>query len=222
MIVCEQKPIEQIKQMLSSFSDVAIIGCEGCVTVCMVGGQKEVSTLAQALKMAFAVEGKELKVQECIVKRQCEPEFLHPLSFEEEALLCCGCGVGVQALSERFPKKRVFPALDTKFMGTAIGAGAWALYCLGCGHCMLDKFFGVCPIARCAKGLMNGPCGGSMNGQCEVRENTCAWDMIIKRAKEAGEEEFLLSFFPPKDWSTSWHGGPQRFLHPETFLDESP
>ena len=80
-----------------------------------------------------------------------------------------GCGAGVQALAERFPKTPVYPGLNTQFMGILESQGVWTEKCAGCGNCRLGEFAGICPITRCAKRLLNGPCGGSQDGKCEVQ-----------------------------------------------------
>ena len=124
-------------------------------------------------------------------------------------MVSLGCGVGVQTLAERFPKIRVVPGLNTKFMGLPTKTGEWEERCQACGNCVLDRTGGVCPIARCSKQLLNGPCGGSQNGKCEISEDVpCAWQLIWERMTSLGREQELLKVQPPKDWSTSRDGGP--------------
>jgi len=216
MIVAERKPLEAIIEMLNGRRKVLAVGCGTCVAVCFAGGKKEVEMLASSLRMATGLDGNPLKVDEASVQRQCEHEFLEPLAERVgayDAIVSLGCGVGVQFLAERFPDKHVVPALDTKFMGGPTEAGVWEERCQGCGSCMLGSTGGICPISRCAKQLMNGPCGGSKHGHCEIDPNIpCAWQLIWERMDKLGRIEELMELQPPKDWSTSRDGGLRRVV----------
>ena len=69
--------------------------------------------------------------------------------------------------------------------GSSEEQGVWTERCQGCGNCVLDKTLGICPVARCAKSIFNGPCGGSQGGSCEVNKDTpCAWQLIVQKMKE--------------------------------------
>jgi len=216
MIVAEKKPLEAVARMLESCDRVLAVGCGTCVTVCFSGGSKEVATLAASLRMKRRIDGKPLDVDEAMVQRQCEWEYIDPLAEQVknyDAVLSLGCGVGVQTLAKRFPNTRVLPALNTLFMGLPTEQGVWEERCQGCGNCMLDKTGGICPVSRCAKQLFNGPCGGSQNGVCEVDPTVpCAWHMIWERAEALGLTEALMEIEPPKDWSTSRDGGVRRMV----------
>ncbi len=222
MIVAEQKPLQDIKSMLKDCDKVLAVGCGTCVTVCFAGGSKELAVLSSALRLSAGVEGKTLEVDELVVQRQCENEFIEPLANKIEtydAILSLGCGVGVQTLAERYPGKKILPALNTTFMGAPTELGVWEERCIGCGNCLLHLTGGICPITRCAKQLLNGPCGGSENGACEVDENTpCAWAMIWKQVNDLGEMDELMKVEPPKDWSTSRDGGPRRIVRDDLHL----
>ncbi len=127
--------------------------------------------------------------------------------------LTLGCGAGVQALAERFPNMPVYPGLNTQFMGILESQGVWTEKCSGCGNCRLGEFMGVCPITRCAKRLLNGPCGGSRDGKCEVSPNLeCAWQLISDRAEALGAVDRLEAIVPPHDWSTGLDGGPRKVV----------
>ena len=83
--------------------------------------------------------------------------------------------------------------VNTSFFGGATQHGIWEERCAGCGTCGIHKFGGLCPIARCAKSLMNGPCGGSSEGICEVDKTTeCIWDTIVRKKIESGRIEDLI------------------------------
>ncbi len=224
MIVAEQKPLAEIKAMLAGYQKVLVVGCGTCVTVCFAGGEKEVGILASALRMATRLDGNGIDLDETTVQRQCEWEYIDPLADRLEdydALLSLGCGVGVQTLAERFPSKRVLPGLNTSFMGLPTEQGVWEERCQACGNCILDMTGGICPIARCSKQLLNGPCGGSQNGECEINpEIPCAWQLIWERMSALGLLEQLMEVQPPKDWSTSRDGGPRRIIRDDLRLPE--
>jgi len=222
MIVAEQKPLEEIKAMIAPYQRILVVGCGTCVTVCFAGGEKEVAILASSLRMASRIDGNPKQIDEAVVQRQCEWEFLDTIKDQVgsyDAILGLGCGVGTQAIAEHFPGVIALPGLNTSFMGLTVEAGVWAERCAACGSCILDKTGGICPIARCSKSLLNGPCGGSSGGKCEIsKEVDCAWDMIVKRMKERGQLEKLLEINPPKDWSTARDGGPRRISREDLML----
>jgi len=222
MIVGEQKPLADIKKMLNGCHKVLVAGCGTCVTVCMAGGEKEVGILASSLRMAMRLDGNSMEVDEVTVQRQCEWEYIDPLAdrlANYDAVLSLACGVGVQTLAQRFPKLWVLPGLNTKFMGMPTEQGVWEERCQACGQCILDQTGGICPIARCSKQLLNGPCGGSQNGKCEVNPDTpCAWQLIYDRMTALGLLDRLLQVQPPKDWSTSRDGGPRRIVRDDLRL----
>ena len=105
-------------------------------------------------------------------------------------------------------------SLNTKFMGGPTEQGVWEERCQGCGNCMLEYTGGICPITRCAKQLMNGPCGGTDEGGfCEVDPETpCAWHDIWKRMELLEIQDELMEVRPPKDWSTSRDGGRRKIV----------
>ena len=210
MIVAEQKPIEEIKGFLTGYQRVLVLGCGTCVTVCLAGGEREVATLASVLRLAGDVE-----IETNTIERQCDAEFFELVKEQAEscdAILSTACGVGVQFTARTFADKPVYPALNTKFMGTNEGPGQWSENCLACGDSKLGVFGGVCPVTRCSKSLSNGPCGGSVDGMCEVDlENTeCGWQLIIDRLTAIGQLEVLEEGAEPKDWSKTHAGGPRK------------
>ena len=206
MIVAEQKPLDEIKKMISGFRKVLILGCGTCVTVCFAGGEKEVGILASTLRMASTVDGQEdREFQENTVTRQCEWEFLDEVAdqiADADAVLSLGCGIGVQAIAERFPKVHVYPGLNTSFLGLPEEQGVWSARCAACGDCVLDRTGGICPIVRCSKSLLNGPCGGSHDGLCEVSDDIpCGWQQIYDRLEALGLLDTLDEIVPPKNWN---------------------
>lgn len=216
MIVAEQKPLEEIQRMLKGKKKVLAVGCGTCVSVCFTGGKKETGALAATLRTAAAANGQELEVEEATVQRQCVQEFIQPLDTdvgEYDAVLSMACGVGVQTLAERYPETRILPGLDTNFMGQPTEPGIWEERCVGCGHCVLEYTGGLCPITRCPKQLMNGPCGGSENGMCEVDPSIpCIWAKIWDRVDNLGLIDELMEIQPPKDWTKSRGGSMRRVV----------
>jgi ferredoxin len=216
MIVAERKPIDEIIGYVRDCRKILLVGCNECVTVCYAGGKKEVEILASALKMAFMKEGKELEVEEVTLERQCDHEYLEEIRKiidEYDAVVSLACGVGVQFMAEKYFRTPVFPGVNTLFMGVTEERGVWAERCQGCGKCILGETAGICPVSRCAKRLLNGPCGGSTKGKCEInKELDCAWQLIIDRLKELGRLEDYEKLIPIKDWSTERAGGPRRVV----------
>lgn len=215
MIKAEQKPMDEILGYLGPYNKILLVGCGACVTVCQAGGEKEVGLLASGLRMARQKIGKRMEVLEATTARQCEPEFAWELTEtieQVEAVVSIACGVGVQTLVRHFPRTPVFPGVNTNFMGETVAHGVWEERCQACGNCLLEKTGGICPIARCAKQILNGPCGGSSGGKCETRRETdCAWQLIYDRLKALGQLFKLEEIIPAKRWGVeSRDGGPRR------------
>ena len=216
MIVAERKPIEEIIGFVKNCKKILIVGCNECVTVCYAGGKKEVGILASALKMAFTKEGKDLEITEVTLERQCDHEYLEEIRNiieDYDAVISLACGVGVQFMAEKYLRTPIFPGVNTCFMGVTEERGVWSERCQACGQCILGQTAGICPISRCAKRLLNGPCGGSTNGKCEInKEIDCAWQLIIDRLKELGRLDDYDVLVPIKDWSTERAGGPRKVI----------
>ncbi len=216
MITAERKPLEEITTFVKPHGRILLVGCNECVTVCAAGGRKEVGLLASALQLKFMKEGQTLDIKEMTLERQCDPEYveeLAPFIDQADAVLSMACGCGVQEVARRFKNLPVYPALNTKFMGASERQGVWAERCQGCGDCLLGLTGGICPIARCAKRLLNGPCGGSTGGKCEISpEVDCVWQLIWDRLKALGMESRYEDIMPAKDWQTSRGGGPRKII----------
>ncbi|MBN2061678.1 MAG: methylenetetrahydrofolate reductase C-terminal domain-containing protein [Deltaproteobacteria bacterium] len=216
MITAERKPMEEIIAYVKPYKRILLVGCNECVTVCAAGGRKEVGILSSALQMAFMKNGKILEVVEKVLERQCDPEYVEELSQninQVDAVLSMACGCGVQEIAKRYRDIPVFPAVNTKFMGASERQGVWAERCQGCGDCLLGLTGGICPIARCSKRLLNGPCGGSTGGKCEINPDVdCAWQLIWDRLKSLGLEKNYEDIIPAKDWRTSRDGGPRKII----------
>ncbi len=222
MIVGEQKSIAEIKQIVSPYKKLLILGCGTCVKTCFAGGEDEVATLASALRLSFKRSGEDISIEELTIERQCEDEFIQeaaPAISHNTAVLSLACGAGVQAIARRFMDVPVLPGVNTTFIGVLEKQGLFTEECLGCGDCMLAVFGGICPVSRCSKKLLNGPCGGSQNGKCEVNPETdCAWQFIIARLEVLGQLDNLRKYNPPKDWRTSHAGGPRKLVREDHII----
>ena len=221
MIVVERKPLAEIKRFVEDYGRILILGCGTCTTVCLAGGEAEVKVVASGLRIAFLQDEREVEILEDCVTRQCEPEFLEAAQQkvrdeEIEAVVSLGCGVGVNLMAGLLRSVPVLPGVNTEFFGAAVEPGTWQEMCAGCGNCIVHLTGGICPVARCSKSLLNGPCGGAKDGKCEIDENLdCGWTLIVERMRDLGRLEDLGVIIPPNDWSTSRHGGPRRVVREE-------
>ena len=219
MIVASPKPVTELKNIVARHDKVLFVGCGTCVTVCLAGGEREVGIAGYAIRMARKLEGKPIELAQVTIERQCENEFIKDLAepaAKTGAIVSFGCGAGVQAIAERFPDKPVYAGVNTQFLGILEEQAVWTEKCLGCGDCMLADFGGICPVTRCAKRMLNGPCGGSTEEHCEVNAETpCAWHLIYARLKQIGQLDRLEHLVPPKDWRPAWHSGPRRMVRQE-------
>ncbi len=216
MIVADKKPIEEIIEEVTGKERILILGCNECVTVCEAGGKKEVGILASALRMYFLNQGREVRIDEKTLERQCDHEYLDEIRDivdDYDAIVSIACGVGVQFTAEQYHATPVYPGVNTCFMGVTERRGLWTERCQGCGQCLLARTGGICPVSRCAKRILNGPCGGSTKGKCEINpELDCAWQLIIDRLKAVGRFDDYEQLLPIKDWSTDRAGGPRKVV----------
>ena len=219
MIVASPKSVTELKALIEGHKKVLFVGCGTCVTVCLAGGEREVGLASYAIRMARRLANEPLELSQITIERQCENEFIRDIAEAAvgvDAIVSFGCGVGVQAIAERFPGKPVYAGLNTQFMGTLEEQAVWTEKCMGCGDCVLAQFGGVCPVTRCAKRLLNGPCGGSTEDHCEVDpDRPCAWQLIYQRLEGIGQLDRLEEEVPPKDWSSSWHSGARKIVRKE-------
>lgn len=215
MIVAERKPLNEIAEMIAPYKKVAVIGCRSCVAICLAGGEKEVKMLISTMNLKNRKEGREQEFDGFVLERQCEKEWVKE---EEERILASdivlsmSCSLGAQTIGDMYPHKIVVPGLNTAMFGVPEEQGLWSEKCLGCGDCIISTTGGICPIARCAKSMLNGPCGGSSEGHCEVNlDIECAWYAIHERLKLQDRLDLIDAVRPPKDWTPS-HSGGRRIL----------
>ena len=204
MIFADWKPLDELIEKLKAHKKVLLVGCATCVAECAAGGEKEVETLAPLLHMGLQKQGYTVEIVTAMLEKQCEWEFVEQLAeqaAEVGAIMSIACGIGVQALAERFDPLPVYPGVNTSALTIREEAGLWAARCAACGDCVLGETFGYCPVARCAKSLLNGPCGGTRkDGRCEVNEDVdCVWNLIVERAYERGQIESLGKLKGTKD-----------------------
>jgi hypothetical protein len=151
-----------------------------------------------------------------VQERQCDMEFLEELlakAKDHDVILSMACGAGVQLVAENAGSIRVFPAINTNFIGAIYEKGVWGERCQTCGDCKLYLTGGICPVTRCAKSLMNGPCGGSRDGKCEINsEIPCGWQLIVDRLEATGCLDQYERILEPVDWSRSRDGGPRKLV----------
>lgn len=204
MIVAKRKPFDEIKDMIKPYKKVLNVGCGTCVAVCLVGGEKEVAVLNSEIEMARKLDDNPIQIDGYTVERQCDREYLAELDEKVgayDALISMACGVGIQFLAERFPDKPVFPGVDTSGLAVNQAVGWYEERCRSCASCVLGWTGGICPVTMCAKGLYNGPCGGTNKGSCEIsKDQPCAWYMIYERLSKQGRLDNLLVVRQVNEW----------------------
>ena len=205
MIVTQRKPLEEILNILKDQNKVFLIGCGECSTTCHTGGEKEVLEMKQFLEaQGKKVTGWVIPNAPCIAA-QTKTAFAQnmPALKDTQAILVMSCGLGVQSVKENDRLKlEVFPALNSMFGTLMDSKGSFYEVCSNCGECVLDKTGCICPITRCSKCLLNGPCGGVIKGKCEVdRDRDCAWVLIYKELERKGQLDKMRALSAPKDYS---------------------
>jgi hypothetical protein len=207
MIVTTQKPLDEIMEYIAPYKNILVVGCDGCTQP--PRGLREANTLAQLLELGGKLRNKEFKFKTTTIAKQCDSHLvasiLKPQLEGIDAILTMSCGIGVQELAELFPDIPVFPAQNTHFMGAEQReTGNIEERCQGCGECLLPMTGGICPVARCSKGLLTGACGGSKLGKCELDPaKDCAWVVIYNQLKKQGKLELLKKSRPIRDYRRS-------------------
>jgi hypothetical protein len=207
MIIVTQKPLDELLDFISPYDNILIAGCDGCTQP--PRGLREAKTLSQLLELGGKLRNKGFVFKVTTTAKQCDSyltaSMLKPQMDDVAAVLSLACGAGVQTVAELFTELPVFPAQNTHFIGVEDREGGiLEERCVGCGDCLLVQTGGVCPVTRCAKGLLNGACGGSKNGKCELdSEKDCAWILIYERLEKQGKLELLKEFRPPRDYQLS-------------------
>ncbi len=199
-----QKPMEEIEQSLKGLDKIFVVGCGTCSTLTSTGGVEQVAEMKGRLEeMGKRVTGT------TVIPTACDDMTSESLKENEalirasDAILCMSCALGVHRLSY-YLGKPVIPAVDTLFIGVEEDPGYFREACAQCGQCFLGDTAGICPITACHKGLVNGPCGGTNNGKCEVdKARDCAWTLIYNRLKEQGRLDLMHKYQPPRNHHVS-------------------
>ncbi|MBN1861137.1 MAG: methylenetetrahydrofolate reductase C-terminal domain-containing protein [Candidatus Thermoplasmatota archaeon] len=203
MIITKQKRFNDLLESIDS-KPVFLIGCSECATLCHTGGKEELVALRDALlKNNVPVTGWVVLEPACHLMndKRLLKKYENELQNSSKILILT-CGNGVQTVAEIVSGKEVIAGTDTLFLGEISRANEFDKRCTLCGECLLDTFGGFCPVARCPKSMLNGPCGGSTNGKCEVNsEMECIWDLIYQNLKKQGTLKTLSVIQKPKDWS---------------------
>lgn len=202
--ITKQKPFEEVQQLLEKFDRVYVIGCGTCATMTKTGGVEQVQEMRERLQ-----ELGKLVTGSIVIPTACDDMTETAVKENDgpiqnaNCILVMSCAMGVHRVS-LYIGKPVLPALDTLFIGMEDSPGDFHEVCAQCGQCILGHTAGICPLTACHKGLLNGPCGGTNNGKCEVDKNRdCAWTLIYNRLEEQGRLDLMRQYQPPKDFHVS-------------------
>jgi len=211
MIASSKKPFEEILAMLGEAKSVFIVGCGDCATQCQTGGEVEVAELKEQLEGAGkTVTGTTVPDVACNVLDTAR--VLRKQKDEvaaADAIVVLSCGTGVQSVADSQEDKPVYPGLNSLFSAITRRKGQIYERCVCCGECVVGDYAGICPVARCPKGQLHGPCGGYDDGKCEVdREQDCVWALILERAEKTGQTYAVMGTLggqPAKNYEVSKH-----------------
>ena len=204
MIITKKREFKELMENLKNYKSLFLIGCSECASLCGTGGDPELASMKEALESeGKTVTGTLLPKTGCqTLGTKIELKKDKDACAAADAIIVMSCGAGTQSAVEIFPDKPVFPSNDSLFLGNMTRFQMFDERCSLCGKCVLDKTGGICPVTACPKGLLNGPCGGTDNGKCEVSPDIdCAWVKIYERMKKTDQLEDLKQTLEPKDWS---------------------
>ena len=206
MVVSEKKPIEELLGYLKGAKKVVLVGCGDCASACKTGGEPEIAEMKETLAAnGIEVTGSVIIPTACnLLLGKKELKAVKDALKEADAVVSMACGDGTQTIMKNVKKQNipVYPANDTLFIGEVERVGKFEEACKACGECELGWTGGICPVTMCAKGLVNGACGGAKNGKCEVSpDNDCAWVLIYERLKALGQLDNMKEVRAPKDYS---------------------
>lgn len=206
--ITKQKDFNKITELLEEFGRIFIIGCGTCATMCHTGGQPEIKEMKQKLEeIGKLITGCLIVPTTCDELTKIVLEENKSSIDQSNAILVMSCGFGVQTVAS-YIDIPVIPALDTLFIGREVSPGNFKESCVQCGDCVLGETAGICPITSCHKGLLNGPCGGTNNGKCEIDKNKdCAWSLIYEKLEKQGRLDKMSEYLPPKDHNVSLKPG---------------
>jgi ferredoxin len=203
MIITKQKNFNELLRCIGS-KPVFLVGCNQCATICHTGGKDEVLALKEAL------ETQQIQVSGWVILEPACHQMNDKRMLKDHAeelnksvkVLVLACGNGAQTLAEIVPEKEIIAGTDTLFLGEISHVTEFNKRCVMCGECLLDIYGGLCPVSQCPKSMLNGPCGGSVQGKCEISPQVeCVWDRIYQGLKKRGALQALSVIQKPKDWS---------------------
>lgn len=209
MIISKQKEKADLLRPLDGKHRLFLVGCGACATVCKSGGEDEVFQMQEWLiSTGREVTGSVVIEEACHLMRAARDLRQNRSAVEEaDALMVMTCGAGIQSISSH-TEKRVIGVLDSLFLGNVRRLGQYEEKCSLCGDCILNETAGICPVTNCAKGLLNGPCGGMEEGKCESdRDLDCAWGLIYERLSRQGRKGVFTRVVPAKDWGNRHRPG---------------
>lgn len=205
MIITKQKEAKEILKYLANDKKIFLVGCGECSTTCKTGGEEDIKRIKEMLeKEGKTVTGYSIPEAPCIAaKVKMEIAKNRKIIESSDAILVLACGLGIQSVKENLRvEKPVHVGCDTLFMGAIDSGGVFLEKCSACGDCIIELTGLICPMTRCPKSLMNGPCGGQDKGKCEVnKENDCAWILIYNQLKKENKLDLLKEIKPAKDYS---------------------
>jgi hypothetical protein len=195
--ITKQKPFEEVKKQLEEFDRIYIVGCGTCTTMTKTGGREEVLKMAEELQeLGKLVTGWTIIPTACDEMTEASVHENNQPIQNANGILVMTCALGVHKVG-LYLTKPVIPALDTLFIGLEDSPGNFHEVCAQCGHCVIGWTAGICPITACHKHLLNGPCGGTNNGKCEIdKTKDCAWTLIYQRLKDQGRLDLMRRYQP--------------------------
>ena len=205
MIITKQKNVDDLIKSIEG-GPVFIIGCNECATLCHTGGEEEILLIKKAFeKKDIITTGWVVLEPACNLQKDKLILKNHNMEIKKaKKILVLVCGNGAQTVSEIIDDIEIIPGCDTLFLGEIKHANDFEKRCVLCGECIQDEFGDFCPVARCPKGMLNGPCGGAKDGKCEISSNIeCVWDLIYKELKKKSQLNKLKEIKKPKNWSKS-------------------
>ena len=199
--ITRQKSFDEIKEQLANFDRLFIVGCGTCTTMTKTGGINQVLEMRDQLQeLGKWISGWTVIPTACDEMTEVAMKENSRAIENANCILAMTCALGVHRMS-LYIEQPIIPALDTLFIAVEDTPGYFREACAQCGQCILGETAGICPITACNKGLVNGPCGGTNNGKCEVdKEKDCAWILIYQRLKEQGRLELMRKYHPPRNF----------------------
>ena len=202
--ITRQKSFDEIKEQLASFDRPFIIGCGTCTTMTRTGGVDQVLEIKEQLQeLGKRISGWTVIPTACDEMTEVAMKENSRAIQDASCILAMTCALGVHRMS-LYIHSPIIPALDTMFIAVEDTPGHFHEVCAQCGQCILGETAGICPITTCHKGLVNGPCGGTNNGKCEVdKEKDCAWTLIYERLKEQDRLDLMRKYYPPRNFQVA-------------------